>query len=399
MSMYDNDLPKWQNYIRKADTNEEMKNIILKFDMQWGINITPATRIFYMKCLKLFATYFKDKRPEEITKDDLIVFFNAIKGKRGERMIEQTKSSVKKFFKEFYQTEEYPDLVKWIKPTRKLKPAVTREMLVTEEEVKRMIEVCDDVRDRAFITMLLESACRLGELINIKLCDIIFGENCTTIIVNGKTGMRRVPLIHCVPYLKDWLNQHPLRSDDNAPLWVCTGRKNFGKPIMPNPMRSKLKIIAKRAGIKKRIFCHLFRHTQLTELIKNGYSELYLKKHAGWTASSKMATVYSHLAFDDVEQKYLEMNGILPEKEKKEPVLRPKKCARCNEVNPATNRICNKCLCVLDLKTALELEEKRKQIDELMNLLILRPRVRQVLEEEVAEIENERLLMEKVRAN
>jgi hypothetical protein len=54
---------------------------------------------------------------------------------------------------------------------------------------------------------------------------------------------------------------------------------------------------------------------------------------------------------------------------------------------------------VLDLKTALELEEKRKQIDELMNLLILRPRVRQVLEEEVAEIENERLLMEKVRAN
>lgn len=46
-------------------------------------------------------------------------------------------------------------------------------------------------------------------------------------------------------------------------------------------MRSKLKIIAKRAGIKKRIFCHLFRHTQLTELVKNGYSELYLKKHAG----------------------------------------------------------------------------------------------------------------------
>src|SRR3989338_5763084 len=118
----------------------------------------------------------KDKKPEEITKDDLIVFFDAIKGKRGERMIEQTKSSVKKFFKEFYQTEEYPDLVKWIKPTRKLKPAVTREMLITEEEIKRMVEVCDDPRDRAFIMMMSESACRLGELINIKLCDITHGE-------------------------------------------------------------------------------------------------------------------------------------------------------------------------------------------------------------------------------
>jgi ribosomal protein L40E len=152
----------------------------------------------------------------------------------------------------------------------------------------------------------------------------------------------------------------------------------------------RIKRLAARAGVEKRVWLHLFRHSQLTNLVKMGYSEYYLRKHAGWSANSKMAEVYVKLAFDDVEQKYYEINGIHPETKENMDALKPKVCVRCGEVNAATNKLCNKCLYVLDLKTALELEEKRKRIDDIMDMLFQRPKFRQFVEAELIEIEKER---------
>jgi len=48
------------------------------------------------------------------------------------------------------------------------------------------------------------------------------------VIVNGKTGMRRIRLIECVPDLQLWINMHPLRDDPKALLFI-TDRKYRGK--------------------------------------------------------------------------------------------------------------------------------------------------------------------------
>lgn len=379
-----------------------MKNMILKFDMQWGNSIRPATRIHYLRCLKIFAEGFKDKSPNQITKDDLVIFFNALSTNprkkpnhkiepMGARLIEQTKISVKKFFKEFYGTDEYPDLVKWIKVNKNTKPAVTREDLLTDVEIKKMVEVCDSARDRAFIMLLAESAARPEELLNMKIKNVKFGSNnIASIEVNAKTGYRKLPILNSVPSLREWINQHPNPTPESY-LWVCI-RKNYAKQISLGPMTARIKRLAKRAGITKSVYCYLFRHTQLTQLVKMGYSELYLKKHAGWSFGSSMAEVYIHLAFDDIEQKYLEVNGIAQVNDVKESALKTKKCPNCSEVNQATNKMCSKCSYIVDmtLKTAFEYEENRKQMDELMNMLMSRPNLKNALQEELAQIEKER---------
>ena len=46
------------------------------------------------------------------------------------------------------------------------------------------------------------------------------------ILVNGKTGTRHIPLIDSIPYIKDWISQHPQGTNPNSVL-LC----GFGKSL------------------------------------------------------------------------------------------------------------------------------------------------------------------------
>ena len=48
-------------------------------------------------------------------------------------------------------------------------------------------------------------------------------------IVNGKTGTGHIPLIQSIPYIKDWLSNHPSRNNPNSPLFIGLGEKLYGK--------------------------------------------------------------------------------------------------------------------------------------------------------------------------
>ena len=85
-------------------------------------------------------------------------------------------------------------------------------------------------------------------------------------MVDGKTGPRRVRLIASVPALAQWLSVHPFRNDPNAPLWVGVGTVGRNEPLSYNGARAMLKRLVKKAGVNKRVYTHLMRHSRATEL-------------------------------------------------------------------------------------------------------------------------------------
>jgi integrase len=76
-----------------------------------------------------------------------------------------------------------------------------------------------------------DSSCRPHKLLKLKISDLVFkltnDRQYAEILVNGKTGQHHIPLIDSIPYLKDWLDEHPQRTNPNAPL-MCGFRKSLG---------------------------------------------------------------------------------------------------------------------------------------------------------------------------
>jgi len=83
--------------------------------------------------------------------------------------------------------------------------------------------------------MSRDLSCRPHELLKLKIKDIVFKTNSegyqyAEVLVNGKTGTRSIPLIDSIPYLKDWIYDHPQGSNTNAPL-ICGLGKSLGRRL------------------------------------------------------------------------------------------------------------------------------------------------------------------------
>jgi site-specific recombinase XerD len=198
------------------------------------------------------------------------------------------------------------------------------EEILTQEEIERMINVCDNIRDKAIISVLYESGCRIGEFLSLKLKNVQFDEyGAVLIIPNGKTGSRRVRIVNSAQLLKAWLNVHPLKHDSESYVWITNfNRKNKERwsVLSEQSINKILKDIAKRAGINKKVYPHLLRHSRATHLA-SFLTEAQMKEFFGWTQSSNMASIYVHLSGRDVDNALLKIYGLKKEELKPEQAI------------------------------------------------------------------------------
>jgi ribosomal protein L40E len=223
---------------------------------------------------------------------------------------------------------------------------------LSEHEVFKLIEGAISIRNKALLSVLYEAGCRVGELINLTLKSVTFDHYGAVIVVNGKTGMRRIRLINSVPLLAQYMQQHWFKDNPDAPLFHRLDKHNDSK-LTAEGMNKIIKECALKAGINKRIYPYVMRHSRATHLAKH-LTEQELKIYFGWVGDSKMASIYVHLSGKDIEDKILEMHG-LKTKSREETVLRPKVCVRCDVKNDATALYCSRCGMVLSEKEAFGL--------------------------------------------
>lgn len=130
-----------------------------------------------------------------------------------------------------------------------------------------------------------------------------------------------------------------------------------------------LKELALKAGIRKRVYPHLFRHSRATHLASH-LTEAQMKQYFGWTQSSRMASTYVHLSGRDVDGALLKLQGIDIQEKKNESELKVALCSRCNERNSPSSKFCARCGSPLNLETGLKLDEARERADRLMGELM-----------------------------
>jgi integrase len=96
--------------------------------------------------------------------------------------------------------------------------------LWSQEDDRLFLRWVTNKRDRCYHTMSRDLSARPHEILNLKIKDVIFKtiddgkKQYAEVLVNGKTGSRHIPLIQSIPYIKDWLADHPSRNNQNSPL-------------------------------------------------------------------------------------------------------------------------------------------------------------------------------------
>jgi integrase len=239
---------------------------------------------------------------------------------------------------------------------------VTPESLLTAEDVKAMIREAENERDKALISVLFEAALRPGELLTMKVGSVEFKDEYCLITVNGKTGVKRIPLVASHKPLLEWLKKHPRRGDLNAPLWAALSNNSKGKCVSYSYLRKMLDRLAKKANLGKDVWPYLLRHSSLTSLAKV-FTESKLELYAGWVQGSKMARRYVHFSARDLETAVLELHG-LRKADNAEGILKVEKCPRCGRINPPDNVRCDLCGFILDRQLAVKMEEEERRRDE-----------------------------------
>jgi site-specific recombinase XerD len=321
--------------------------------------ITLPTRIKHLQVLLMLSKAL-DKPFREATKPDVegIVYGIRTNPRYGPWTVHKHLVCIKRFFKWLYEGEDYPDCVRWIKSTVKEKDTRLPESLLTQDEVKSMMQACDNPRDRCLLSLLNELGVRIGELLSITISSIEEGGDHHRIAIQySKTKPRKLKAIDSRPYIAQWLNEHPTR-DPKDKLFTGLGSTNMGKPLAYPACSALIRRIAERANVTKAVNPHSWRHSTATRYA-NYMTHAQLCYWFGWAQGSRIPSRYIHLSGQDMDSTLDAMRGKISTK-KIENTLTMKTCNFCHTENQGINDLCQQCGSSLNLKSILKKEEEEK---------------------------------------
>jgi len=371
----DEKITKALNHLKDSpNITSRNKKLIEEFhDQLFADNLSPSRILKYIYILKK-ASQIYNKDFDSINKKDVVLFFKYINTNKD--MAEWTKNDYKVLTRKFYQwlNNEYkiknPETKCAIKQicNTEIKSAKSREKLpehlITPDEVRQIADNTLNSRDKSFVLVLYESACRIGELIPVKIKDAQFDQYGCVLNITGKTGARTVRLCASAPSISNWLQNHPERNNPEGYLYCGIGRTNYKKMLSYGSVRKIVFDAAKKAGIKKRVNLHKFRASRATHLVKEGMPEPTLCKFGGWEIGSSEIKTYVKLSNKDVEDEILRINGLMKKEDAKDG-FKLIICPRCNVKNYPGARFCSGCSLLLDDRTISKFEKDKENATKL----------------------------------
>ncbi len=377
---YDRRMNRLIEHIGASDVSEDTKKLLQDFDRALLLveQLGKPRRIKLQSTMFLLAREYFHGDLRHVTEDDIK---DCIRDLEGKKLSPWTVASYRVAIKKFYswlaygdrmlQEPEPPAIVRWIKVRVKKKdqPHIQARDILTEDEALKLITVADHPRDRAFVSMIYELGARVGEMGGLNVGDVTRDNYSFLVDLNGKTGHRTPRIVLSDPYLTEWLSHHPVKDDPNAPLWVCPDGRGKWERMQYAALRALVLRLKKKAGITKRLYPHLFRHSRVTHLLmKHQLNEAQAKVYFGWTPDSKMLGEYAHLMSRDVNDTILQIHGIKAEEKQAAPDV--KVCPRCSRINGREARFCVHCSSLLDPDAAFRKDEEQEKTDRLLNLIL-----------------------------
>jgi site-specific recombinase XerD len=237
---------------------------------------SPATVNSYRRKLKPLVAFLGDIPIKEITANDLRRYVVDLEN-RSTRWADhpghdETEGGLSEFtiaghiraFKRLFNFLEEEDEIK-VNPARRIKarnPRPAEPKGISQEDFSALLKTTNkgtvaDLRDRAIMLFLFDTACRVAGLCGLRVQDVDFNEMCAPVTEKwNKT--RQVPFNPpTAQALRDWLEVRPEGHGDW--MFISLGNKAKGQ-LTRSGVIQMLKRRAKRAGVTGPVNPHSFRH-------------------------------------------------------------------------------------------------------------------------------------------
>ncbi len=234
--------------------------------------LSPNSVESYYRDLRDFLL-FVQKKTETIQTGDVINYFVNLQGIGiSNSSIARKRSSIKSFFK-FLKEEEIEisinlDDIPKIKYSQRLPDVLSvKEMLRLLDNIPT--ESMNGLRNKAMLELMYASGLRISEAINLSIHDIYWDEE--VIRVMGKGGKQRVvPVAEIsMEFVKQYFNsaRSLLKKEKNTDYFFLN---RSGNKLSRMGVWKIIDNLSKKAGIKKHVSPHTFRHSFATHLLEAG---------------------------------------------------------------------------------------------------------------------------------
>ena len=203
------------------------------------------------------------------------------------------------FFRRGAGKDQCPDpFANWhpLLPRRKRLPRT-----LSRSEAAFLLSARNDARDGAgegdqvfaiIVRLMVVTGMRVGELCKLHVDDL--SPDCSVVRIHGKGARERVAYITDAALRRDL--QQIIRQRRTSRLGAGALFVNrHGAPMRSQSVRSKLRRLAKEAGLDRRVTPHMLRHTAATLLIETGVDIRFVQRLLG---HSSIATteIYTHVS-------------------------------------------------------------------------------------------------------
>lgn len=170
------------------------------------------------------------------------------------------------------------------------------------DEAQQLVEVPTDaplgVRDRALLELFYSSGLRLSELVGLRWADLDLAGQLVRVLGKG-SKTRIVPVgRHAKAALEAWRAESAPASPQ-APVFPGRG----GGPISPRAVQLRLRLLAQRQGLFKRVHPHLLRHSFASHVLESSGDLRGVQELLGH-ADIATTQIYTHLDFQHLARVY-----------------------------------------------------------------------------------------------
>ena len=175
------------------------------------------------------------------------------------------------------------------RPINLVRPAARRliaPITLTEAEIAIFLHATTSVREKAMMTVLTYSGIRNNEFCNMRVQDVDI-PNGVLRVTEGKFNKQRTVAVtgECLGVLEQYLSWRRAKLDVKGSslqpedfLFVTV---RHGNQLECQDLRKIVRVLAKRAGIDRRVWPHLMRHSLATNMVNRGAHMLTIKDQLG----------------------------------------------------------------------------------------------------------------------